>query len=258
MTRSVHELIKHGRALEVPPRSADERRAFSRWLSSAMAHCGLEPAFLADEVGVAVRDIHAMLYEQSHGTAKTARSAVHDLVLDRLVESGKGPSRTLLADRRATVGDVLAGRVEEAAFFSPGDDLRSVVATVIESATAEIRIQAWQLTCPVILDALLTSPARIEVAVSQDKRSYSAMRPLMTAAQVKVYCDPNRKNHNKTIVVDRRILLTGSLNFLYGSGRHDENVVVTSRRALVDAYWKDLEAKRGRLSRLSNELMLQA
>jgi phosphatidylserine/phosphatidylglycerophosphate/cardiolipin synthase-like enzyme len=250
MTRDAHELIEPGRALKVPPRLADERRAFSGWLASAMALCGLEPAFLAKELGIPVRDIDSMLCDQSHGTAKADRSRVHAFVLDRIARSSRAPSRTRLAGPRAKVREVLAGRVEEAAFFSPGDDLRSVVTTVIASAKSEIRIQTWQITCPVILDALLTSPARIEVAVSQENRTCSALRKLMRAPRIDVYCDPKRKNHNKTIVVDRRILLTGSLNFLYGSGRHDENVVVTSRRSLVEAYWKDLEAKRARLSRV--------
>jgi phosphatidylserine/phosphatidylglycerophosphate/cardiolipin synthase-like enzyme len=247
-------LLEQGQLLGVPPRTAEERQAFGRWLAAALAHCGLESGTVAEETGVPTEDIEAMVYDQSHGTAKAERCRVHDYVLEQLLEAKRSPESSVRGSSASPpprLNDLLAGRIAEAAFFSPTDDLRRTITTVLESARAEIRIQTWQLSCPAILGVLSSTTVPIHIAISHTANINRPLHQLMRMPNVAVYCDPQRKNHNKTIVVDRRILTTGSVNFNYGSGGHDENLLVTSRPELVAAYWNDFDGKRARLTRRS-------
>jgi hypothetical protein len=243
-------LIEEGQLLEVPPRTVEERQAFGRWLVAAFSHCGLEPSFVAENTDVSTEDVDAMAYNQSHGTTKSGRRVVHEYVLGRLTHAGGSSITDTDAAAPTAIHEFLRGRIAEAAFFRPKDDLRCVIATVVKSARAEIVIQAWRLSCPVILDALGNLQVPIHIAISHTPNARSSLHGLMKRPNVAVYCDPERPNHNKTIVVDRRVLLTGSVNFNSGSGAYDENLLVTSRPELVMAYRSDFDAKRTRLLRV--------
>lgn len=203
-------------------------------------------ASLSTKTGIPRSDIDAMIDQESNGTAKEDRLFVHDFLLDHF-ERNEARARSSGADAGARVKAVLDGRGEFATLFSPRDDLKSAILTVIQSASDEILVQAWDLSCNVIAEAIARASAKkIEIAVSAPKgeKLSAALARLARQPNVCVLCDRTRKNHNKTIVVDRKLLLTGSVNFNFMSGGCDENVLVTSRREIVATYHEDFESKR--------------
>lgn len=247
----IETLIHTGEDLEVPPRTRDERREFAKWLGAVLAALRLTTRQLAADSGVSEFEIEAMIHRESADTPKRARSAVHERALELLEE--RTPEVAIVAvDPRERVKRVLGGVDDTAAFFSPRDDLKAAVVEFIRGARGRrLSIQAWCVTCSRIAKAIGESGAStIELVVSHRSGNWPlAVRNV--AAVGAVLCDTDRKNHNKTILIGDDFLLTGSMNFGHGSGMYDENVLITSQRAIVSAYRSDFEAKRNRLVRVS-------
>ena len=241
------QLIDGATKLVVPPRSPADRRLFALWLGESLKLLKKSRS----SFDIPREDVDAMIDDDSHGTAKADRLYLHAAVLD-LLEHSVSAVPLHRRDATARAEDVIEGRARFAAFFSPGDDLKSAILAVIRGAREEILVQAWDLSCTEIGAELARAAAhRIEVAVSapRGERLSSALRTLATQPRVRVlrHIDPKQKNHNKTIVIDGRLLLTGSVYFNYMSGRHDENLAITTVREMVAAYREDFESKRARL-----------
>ncbi len=141
---------------------------------------------------------------------------------------------------------------------NPPDDLANgldqVVVPLIDSAQSSVELASFDLNLPSVLDALVRAKQRgVDVRVIIDtmsgetrldaKRSptgeeLDAVR-VLERVRIKVV-DGGRSNglmHNKFIVIDSRVLVTGSMNFSYNDTyRNNNNLLVITDPTLIANY----------------------
>jgi phosphatidylserine/phosphatidylglycerophosphate/cardiolipin synthase-like enzyme len=140
--------------------------------------------------------------------------------------------------------------------FTPGERCTDLIVSEIESARHSILVQAYSFTSTPILSALKAAHVRgVDVKVIVDKSSarqsksgsrYSAATYL-TNARIRVWVDSKVAiAHNKVMVVDGSVVITGSFNFTAAAQNHNaKNLLVISDPALATEYqtnWKSRQA----------------
>ena len=139
--------------------------------------------------------------------------------------------------------------------FTPGQDCTGVVDREIGQARRSILVQAYSFTSRPILSALRAARARgVDVEVIVDKvaarRSakgsrYNAATYLVNAG-IPVWVDAQVAiAHNKVMVIDDSVLITGSINFTAAAQhRNAENLLVVRDRSLAASYRSNWERRR--------------
>jgi phosphatidylserine/phosphatidylglycerophosphate/cardiolipin synthase-like enzyme len=151
--------------------------------------------------------------------------------------------------------------------FTPGQDCTGLIVTQIGEARSSIRVQAYSFTSVPILSALKRAHARgIDVRVIVDKTSAGKQRSgssytaasYLTNAGISVWVDTTVSiAHNKVIVIDGKIVITGSFNFTSAAqNRNAENLLVIHDADLAQLYaenWgKRQAASQAYLARTAN------
>jgi phosphatidylserine/phosphatidylglycerophosphate/cardiolipin synthase-like enzyme len=128
-----------------------------------------------------------------------------------------------------------AGTIEYA--FTPGDDAAGLIVRTIDSAKAQVLMQAFSFTHRDIADALIRAYRRgIDVQIMVDREQFdsmesSAMRSLIDVG-LPIFMDAQHSAaHNKVVIIDGNArdpkLVTGSFNFTFAAQyRNAENVLV--------------------------------
>jgi phosphatidylserine/phosphatidylglycerophosphate/cardiolipin synthase-like enzyme len=154
---------------------------------------------------------------------------------------GKGKT-SVAARSRVRVG---ASRVT--ALFSPADGVANDVLDAVRAAKSSIHFMAFSYTAKPIAEAML---ARSEAGVSvrgvvemQNATGSGAAFGSLRASGIDVLLDSNCYIlHHKSIVIDERIVITGSYNFTNSAENdNDENLVIVDDPALARAYLDELE-----------------
>lgn len=142
----------------------------------------------------------------------------------------------------ATTGDVVAVR----AFFGAGCEKALVDA--VDGAEDEVLVAIYSFTRRSISGALARAARRsVKVVVRYDARSADEGRDMPEAIaflkRSKVRCEPvdfgesRARMHHKFMVVDRKVVLTGSYNYTTAATEQNrENVVVIESTSLAAAY----------------------
>jgi phosphatidylserine/phosphatidylglycerophosphate/cardiolipin synthase-like enzyme len=126
--------------------------------------------------------------------------------------------------------------------FTPGEACTDRVVAAIQGAQRDILVQAYSFTAPAIAAALIEAHQRgVEVRVvvdageARDRRSQAAR---LAQAGVPVRVDGRHAiAHNKVMVLDGRVVLTGSFNFTTAAQQHNaENLLVVEDAALAARY----------------------
>jgi phospholipase D len=115
--------------------------------------------------------------------------------------------------------------------FSPEMKCEKAIIEQIENAKTSIYVQTYAFTSKPIANALINAAnnninVQIIADYSQSKQKYSALK-MMNNTNVKLVFDKPKKgiNHNKTMVIDDHIVITGSYNFTNAANfRNAENV----------------------------------
>jgi phosphatidylserine/phosphatidylglycerophosphate/cardiolipin synthase-like enzyme len=118
--------------------------------------------------------------------------------------------------------------------FSPKGNGLQLILELIDSADSEIRMQTYSFTHPLIGDALLKAHKRgvdIKIIVDEDhngKKVGSSVAGFLAANGVDVkWTKSYAIQHNKVIIVDRKMVETGSFNFSKAAQeRNAENVLI--------------------------------
>lgn len=140
--------------------------------------------------------------------------------------------------------------------FTPGDNCRKKVIDEISSAKSYLQVQAYQLTDPDVINAIIQDKSRgVDVFVILDKTQYSKSKELsgnlLAKAGIPVFID--RKvviAHNKVILIDQKEVITGSYNFsLAAQNKNAENLLIIDNRQIEKLY-EDNFKKRLKLSDL--------
>ena len=126
--------------------------------------------------------------------------------------------------------------------FTPGADCTGVIVRELAGAKRTILVQAYSFTSASIAKALVDAKKRgVDVQVILDKSQRSERYTIATFlanADVPTFIDECCAiAHNKVIVIDVEIVITGSFNFTKAAQeRNAENLLVIRDRALALRY----------------------
>jgi phosphatidylserine/phosphatidylglycerophosphate/cardiolipin synthase-like enzyme len=139
----------------------------------------------------------------------------------------------------------LADAQQITAFFTPRDDTATAVSSQIDTAKKSILVAAYSLSEPTITAALLDAAKRgVEVHIIVNKtqqNDYYSTAPNLFQSGIDVVADLRESLfHNKYIVIDDSIVITGSMNYTKaGTTRNAENVLIITHPPLAKRYNED-------------------
>ena len=152
-------------------------------------------------------------------------------------------SVTLLSGPAARAVEVDVGRVPPIeVYFSPRDGATEAIVREIGQARSEIRVQAYSFTSAPIAEALLKAHTRgikVEVILDKSQRTqkYSSST-FLANARIPTYIDAEHAiAHNKIIIIDRSVVITGSFNFTKAAEENNaENLLVIRSKEVAKPY----------------------
>ncbi len=160
------------------------------------------------------------------------------------------------------------------AFFSPEDDLRTLLVSLIDAEQKQIGFAIYMITDKTIAEALVRAAKRgIHVEGVVD-RSYGHSRYskvcVLANAQIPIYvyqtaADERQAGlmHNKFIlfaesIEQKALLWTGSYNFTKrASEKNEENALILDNKALIATYEKYYEGLKKRSLQISGTIQCQ-
>jgi len=128
-------------------------------------------------------------------------------------------------------------------FFSPGGGCTSAVVKEVGKARKEVLVQAYSFTSAPIAKALVEAHKRgVKVSILLDKSQrterYSSLTFFNNAGMNVKIDDAHAIAHNKVIVIDGKLIITGSFNFTKAAEeRNAENLlIIRNNEKLTKAY----------------------
>lgn len=138
------------------------------------------------------------------------------------------------------------------ACFPPDESCARLIITAIDSARAQIRVQAYSFTRQDIAAALIRAAQRgVDVGVIIDRQhafEKSGMMPKLSEAGITVLVDSVKGlAHSKVMIIDATVVVTGSYNFTSAAERRNaENLLIVSDPGLAARYlmnWQKRQAE---------------
>ncbi|WP_457637393.1 phospholipase D-like domain-containing protein [Oceanithermus sp.] len=165
-------------------------------------------------------------------TGKPAARLYHDAFNALWQRKGRAPAP---AELQIAGG----GRVD--VYFTPssGRQAEQRIVGELDRAEKEIWVAAFVLTNPEIISALNRAAGRgVKVRVLLERRNLQDSREEKLSGAVEVRPDANPFSmHLKTMVIDDRVVITGSFNFTRSAvSRNDENLLVLTSPQLARRY----------------------
>jgi phosphatidylserine/phosphatidylglycerophosphate/cardiolipin synthase-like enzyme len=126
--------------------------------------------------------------------------------------------------------------------FSPNGGCTKAIVDQIDNAKSEILIQAYSFTSAPIAKALVNAHKRgvhVEIILDKSNKSekYSA-GDFIVHMGVTTYIDSQHAiAHNKIIIIDKEIVITGSFNFTKAAEeKNAENLLIIKNKKLAEIY----------------------
>lgn len=147
--------------------------------------------------------------------------------------------------------DLLLDRTPVKVFFSPNGGCTEAIVDQIDRARSTILVQAYGFTSTPIAKALLKAHrrgVRVEAVLdkSQQTRRYSSAAFLANAGITTFIDDEHAIAHNKVMIIDDRIVISGSFNFTKAAEeRNAENLFIVRSEELARLYvqnWREHRA----------------
>jgi phosphatidylserine/phosphatidylglycerophosphate/cardiolipin synthase-like enzyme len=135
--------------------------------------------------------------------------------------------------------------------FSPGENCEQRIISVIAQAKKNIYVQAYSFTSNYIAKALIDAEIRgVEVKIILDRswlkkpEQYRAIQTLYKH-HIPIWIDDEPDiAHNKIMVIDQVIVVTGSYNFTIAAARRNtENVLLITNPDLAKQYLDNWETR---------------
>ncbi len=127
-------------------------------------------------------------------------------------------------------------------YFSPGEGAQDAILSVLARAQTEILVQAYSFTNRQLAQAIVDAKMRgVRVTVILDKSQViqrHSVADFLADQGVATYIDSTHAiAHNKVMVIDRGIVITGSYNFTQAAeNANAENLLILSSNELTDSY----------------------
>ena len=156
----------------------------------------------------------------------------------------------LLCGPAARAFDVDISHAPVEVYFSPNDGATEAIVREIDQTRSEILVQAYSFTSAPIAKALLKAHRRgVKVQAILDKsqktQKYSSASFLMNSG-IPTYIDAKHAiAHNKIIIIDRAIVITGSFNFTKAAEeKNAENLLIIRSKELAKPYHENWQRHR--------------
>ena len=146
---------------------------------------------------------------------------------------------------------LVVDRAQIQVHFSPEGSPTAAVVDAVDGARSSVLVQAYVFTSAPIAEALRRAHRRgvnVQVILDKSQLDYRyTVATFLRNAGIPVYID--RKHaiaHNKVMVIDDRITITGSFNFTRaGEERNSENLLVITDEAIARLYRENWDSCRG-------------
>jgi phosphatidylserine/phosphatidylglycerophosphate/cardiolipin synthase-like enzyme len=147
----------------------------------------------------------------------------------------------LLVIALVTASPLLAQSPAIEVHFSPKGGCTDAIVKELADAKSTVLVQAYEFTSPRIREALVkaASDNKVKVSVILDKRQENSSQTRLLGNQpgIKILISERPKDHNKTIVIDGKVLITGSFNFSKAAEKSNaENLLVIRSPAVAKEY----------------------
>jgi phosphatidylserine/phosphatidylglycerophosphate/cardiolipin synthase-like enzyme len=136
-----------------------------------------------------------------------------------------------------------------AVFFSPKGGCQETVVQLVKGARREILIQAYSFTSEPLTAALVEAKKRgVHVDILLDRSNeverYSDLHVFLEHGLAPLIDANHSIAHNKVMVIDRKVVVTGSFNFTHqAEAENAENLLVIKHHPdLVQAYRANFQA----------------
>jgi len=126
--------------------------------------------------------------------------------------------------------------------FTPPSGCSEVIEGEISKAISSIYVQAYGMTSPTIVDALIKAHERgVKVRILLDKSNLKdkwSKRSVLVDSGVDVGIDEvSGIAHNKVMIIDEETVITGSYNFTRAAeNRNTENVIIINDKLVANEY----------------------
>lgn len=138
--------------------------------------------------------------------------------------------------------------------FTPGYNCTGLIIDTIAQARSSIYVQAYGFTCPSITTALIDAAHRgVQVRIildyksnAKDPRPNHALNALKSVKSIDIAYDPIAGiAHNKVMIIDEHMTITGSFNFTNSAQkRNAENVIILNNKRIANTYLSNWQKRR--------------
>jgi phosphatidylserine/phosphatidylglycerophosphate/cardiolipin synthase-like enzyme len=147
----------------------------------------------------------------------------------------------------AHVVDLTLNNAPAQVYFSPRGGCTDAIINELDQGKSEVLVQAFSFTSAPIAKALLKAYKRgvkVEVILDRSQRTgrYSAVR-FFTNQGIPTFIDDRHAiAHNKVMIIDREIVITGSFNFTKAAEENNaENLLIIKSNDLPRIYLENWE-----------------
>jgi len=134
--------------------------------------------------------------------------------------------------------------LQASCYFSPGSGCATALVDEIRSASVTLEVQGYALTSPPVAQAIVEAHRRgLRVTVVLDAVQASERRDQVLSllrAGVPVYVDAKHgAADNRVILIDDRVLITGSFNFTDLADENAENLLIIRDQAQLQSAYEE-------------------
>lgn len=136
-------------------------------------------------------------------------------------------------------------------FFAPEDDVPGAIVGEISKAEKEIKFLSYSFTHTGIADQMIKKAQKgvkvTGIFENIGSNTNSSVINRFTGVKAKLFRYKNHNQaqslmHHKVIIIDRKIVITGSFNFTYSAtNENDENIVVITSAKTAEDYIREFE-----------------
>ncbi len=129
--------------------------------------------------------------------------------------------------------------------FSPNGGAEDAIVAAINGAQTSIYVQAYSFTATNIAAALVKAKERgVDVVVIADKETTgnpNSVIKFLHQNDIEIHIDKKHAiAHSKVMIIDRRVVITGSYNFSKGANlSNSENSLTITDAKLADIYYQN-------------------
>ncbi len=179
-------------------------------------------------------------------------AAIYEREFQEMWDGQFGPKSPSTADQQSTVVNGMPVQI----YFSPEDKVLDRIIPIVANAQSNIRFLAFSFTDYPLAKAMIDrSAAGVDVAGVYEKvgsETEGAEMKTFFCAHVPVRQDGNpRFLHDKLIIVDNHIVISGSFNFSSNATENnDENVIIVDNAEIANLYMQEF----GRIWSIATDL----